>query len=78
MDLHVPENEDPDSVIEIKRLIFKLIKKSIKCANNFVAAIPGISSSVGEDLHIDANYRPTNFQETGIPIDTLVNNSLNI
>ena len=61
MDPRVPEDEYPDLVIEVKKVdCFKLIKKSINCANNRVAAIPGISGSVDGDLHIDADYRPSN------------------
>ena len=79
MDLHAPEDEDPDFVIEGKKVdCFKLIKKSIKCANYRVVAIPRISGSVYGDLHIDADYRPTNFPATAILIDTLVNTALNI
>ena len=79
MDLRVPEDEDPNFLIEVKKVdCFKLIKKSIKCANNRVAAIPGISGSVDGDLHIDDDYCPTNVPATSIPIDTLVNTALNI
>ena len=60
MDLRVPENEDLDFGIEVKKVdCFKPIKKSIKCANYHVATIPGISGSVDWDLHIDDYYRPT-------------------
>ena len=79
MDLSVPEDEDPDFVIEVKKVdCFKLIKKSIKCANDRVAAIPIISGSGDGDLHINADYRPTNVPATAIPINTLVKTALNI
>ena len=79
MDLRVPEDEDPNFLIEVKKVdCFKLIKKLIKWANNCVAAIPSISGSANWDLHIDSDYRPINVPETDIPIDTLVNTSLNI
>ena len=52
--------------------------KKIKCANDCVAAIPGISGSVNGYLHIDDEYLPTNVPETFILIDTLVNTALNI
>ena len=59
MDLRVPKDEDPDFVTEVKKVdCFKLIKNPIKCANNCVAAIPGISGSFDGDLHIDAEYSP--------------------
>ena len=78
MDLQFPEYEDPNFVIEVKNVDFSSLKKSIKCANDHVADIPGISGSVNGDLHIDAEYRPTNVLATYIPIDTLVNTDLNI
>ena len=79
MDLRVPEDEDPDFVNGSKKVYcFKLINKSIKCANDCVAAIPVISGSFNGDLHIDADYRPTNVPATAIPIDTLVKASINI
>ena len=78
MDMRVPEDEDTNIVIEVKKVdCFKLIKKSIKCAKNHVAAIPGIFGSVDGDLHIYADYCPTNVPATSIPIDTLVNTALN-
>ena len=58
--------------------MFQAHKKSIKCASNHVASITDISGSVDGNLHIDTDYRPTNFQATDIPIDTLVNTDLNI
>ena len=76
-DLRVPEDEDTAFVIEVKKVdCFKLIKK-IKCANNCVAAIPGISGSVNGDLHIDAEYLPSSVPEIDIKMDTLVNTALN-
>ena len=57
MDPRVPEDEYPDLVIEVKKVdCFKLIKKSINCANNCVAAVTGISGSVNGDLRIDDDY----------------------
>ena len=58
--------------------MFQAHKKSIKCSNDRVAAIPGISGSVNGGLHIDSSYHPTNFPVTIIEIDTLVNTALNI
>ena len=55
MDLRIPEDEHPNFVIGIKKVdCFKLIKKSIKCANDRVAAVPGIYGSVDGNLQIDA------------------------
>ena len=72
MDLSVPEDKYPDFIIEVKKVeCFTLIKKSIRCANNGVAAILSIYSPVDRDLHIDAEYRPTNVPATAIPIDTI-------
>ena len=43
MDLSVPEDKYPDFIIEVKKVeCFTLIKKSIRCANNGVAAILSI------------------------------------
>ena len=79
MDMCLPDDKYSIFLIEVKKVdCFKLIKKSIKCANNRVAAIPGISGSVDGDLHIDDDYCPTNVPATSIPIDTLVNTALNI
>ena len=64
--------------MNLKRLIFQAHKKSIKCANDCVAAIPGISGLAKGDLHINADYCPTKLTATDIPIDTLVNAALNI
>ena len=56
MDMRVTEDEDPDSLIKVKKVdCYKLIKKSIKCAIDSVAAIPVISGSVNGYLHIDAD-----------------------
>ena len=57
--------------------MFQAHKKPIKCANNCVAAIPGISGSVNGDLHIDAEYLPSSVPEIDIKMDTLVNTALN-
>ena len=61
-----------------KGWFFQAHKKSIKCSNDRVAAIPGISGSVNGGLHIDSSYHPTNFPVTIIEIDTHVNTALNI
>ena len=54
MDLRFLEDKYLDFVIKVKKVdCFKLIKTSINCANNRVAAIPGISGSVDDNLHID-------------------------
>ena len=58
--------------------MFQSYLKTIKHANDCVAAIPGISGSVDGDLHINDDYYPTNVPSTSIKIDTLVNNALNI
>ena len=77
MYLRLPE-EDP-FLIKVKKVdCFKLIKQLIKCANDRVATVFGISGSVDGYLHIDTDYRPTKVPETAIPVDTLFNIALNI
>ena len=56
--------------------MFQSHKKSIKCANDRVADIPGISGSVDGDLNINADCPPTRAPSTAIPIDTIVNTTL--
>ena len=53
MDLRVPEDKYPNFLIEInKGWLFQAPKKSIKCANDRVAVISGISGTVDGDLLI--------------------------
>ena len=79
MDLSVPADEDPNFVIEVKKVdCFKLIKNPIKCDNYRVAAITGIYGSLNREIHINADYLPTNYLATSTPMDTILNNALNI
>ena len=79
MYIRVPEDEDPNFLMEVKKCwFFKLVKKLIKCANDRVATIPGIYGSVYGDFHINADYLPTKVPATDMPIDTLFNTALNI
>ena len=55
-----------------------IVLRSIKYTNDRVASVPGISISFDGDLYIDYDYRLINIPATTIPIDTLVNTSLNI
>ena len=55
MDLRVPEDEDTDFLIEVKRVIFQARKKIIMCANDRVDAIPDIYGLVYGNLHINAD-----------------------
>ena len=78
MDLCFPDDKDSIFLIEVKKVdCFKLIKKSIKCANDRVAATPGIFGSVNGDLNIVADCLTSNTPSISIPFDTLVNTSLN-
>ena len=77
--MRVPEGKYTDFLIEVKKFdCFKIIKKSIKCANDRVVAIPCISGSVNGDLRIYYDYLPTKVPATDIPIYTLFNTVLNI
>ena len=66
MDMRVPEDKYPDFLIKVRKVDrFKLIKKSIKCANGRIAANPVISGSVDRDLHINADYHlPTSQKQS--------------
>ena len=56
MDMHVPEDEYPEFVIQVKKgWLFQAHKKPIKRANNRVATILDISGSVDWDLHINTD-----------------------
>ena len=56
MDLRVSEDKYTNFLIKLLKVdCFNIIKKPIKCANDCVSAIPGISVSVEGDLHIDAD-----------------------
>ena len=51
---------------------------ALPCPAFFALSLSFISGSVDGDLHIDADYRPTNVPATDIPINTIVNTALNI
>ena len=73
----VPEGEDPDLVWEIDASdCGGLVRHSIKCANDRVKAIPGISGTVEKCLVVDPEYKRVEVTPDAIPIDTLVNTAL--
>mmetsp|Transcript_21520 Transcript_21520/g.44287 ORF Transcript_21520/g.44287 Transcript_21520/m.44287 type:complete len:705 (+) Transcript_21520:260-2374(+) len=75
--LRTPEDEDPDLVEEIKPAdCGALVRHAIKCANDRVAKIPGLSGAVDGELLVDPEYRRVEVAATDIPIDTLVNTAL--
>jgi len=53
-----------------------LVRHSIKCANDRVKAIPGVSGTVEKCLVIDPEYKRVEVTPDAVPIDTLVNTAL--
>ena len=72
-----PEGEDPDVVEQLDPSdCGKLVGHSIKCANERVKAVPGISGEVDGQLTVDPTYQRVDVAPTAVPIDTLVNTAL--
>ena len=68
-----PEGEDPDVVEQLDPSdCGKLVGHSIKCANERVKAVPGISGEVDGQLTVDPTYQRVDVAPTAVPIDTLV------
>jgi hypothetical protein len=77
MEPRTPEGEDPDIVEEIDASdCGGLVRHSIKCANERIKAIPGISGTVEKCIIVDPEYKRVEVTADAIPIDTLVNTAL--